>query len=121
MSNPSKQKGTAFERLAADYLAEKIPGFDRIGSVDYGAGDLAGPWSIPHECKAEKRITLSEYAKQIKAIKERTGTDLGVVIVKAPRKPVSQAYVLMTLEEWRAMLPSIAEALPAIIGRLNAE
>lgn len=119
MANPSKQKGTAFERLAADYLAETIPGFDRVGSVDFGAGDLKSPIPIPHECKAEKRITLSEYAKQIKAIMARLGSKLGVVIVKAPRKPVSQAYVILTLDQWRAMLPTIAEHLDEIEARLS--
>lgn len=121
MSNPSKQKGTAFERLSADYLAETIPDVDRIGSVDFGAGDLSLPYPIPHECKAEKRITLSEYAKQIAAIKARLGASLGAVIVKAPRKPVGQAYVFHTLEEWRAMLPTIAEHLDEIEARLHAQ
>lgn len=121
VANPSKQKGTAFERLAADYLAETIPGFDRIGSVDFGAGDLTGPYPIPHECKAEKRITLSEYLKQIKAIKARLGRKLGAVIVKAPRKPVGDAYVFVTLAEWRAMLPTVAEHLDEIEARLHAE
>ncbi|WP_440066388.1 hypothetical protein [Streptosporangium sp. OZ121] len=109
MGNPNKQKGTKWEREVADYLSETIPGCDRIGSRDFGAGDLSVPYPIPHECKAEKSITLSEYAKQLKAIKDRTGTGLGVVIVKAPRKHVSQAYVFMTLEEWRAILPLVGE------------
>ncbi|GAA0955404.1 hypothetical protein [Nonomuraea longicatena] len=121
MATRSRAKGTAFERLSADYLAESIPGFDRMGSVDFGAGDHRSPYPIPHECKAEKRIALAEYAKQIKAIKERLGASLGAVIVKAPRKPVSQAYVLHTLEEWRAMLPTIAEHLDEIEARLHAE
>ncbi|GAA3136927.1 hypothetical protein GCM10010466_29680 [Planomonospora alba] len=121
MSNPSKQKGTAWERVAADYLAEAIPGYDRVGSVDFGAGDLTGPYPIPHECKAEKKITLSEYAKQIKGIKARTGAPLGAVIIKAPRKPVSEAYVMLTLAEWRAILPTIAADLPAITARLGTE
>jgi hypothetical protein len=121
MSNPNKQKGTAFERLSADYLAETIPDFDRVGSVDFGAGDLKSSIPIPHECKAEKKITLSEYAKQIKAIKARLGRKLGVVIVKAPRKHISEAYVFHTLAEWRAMLPTIAEHLAEIEARLHAE
>ncbi|GAA2294382.1 hypothetical protein GCM10010149_47950 [Nonomuraea roseoviolacea subsp. roseoviolacea] len=121
MANPSKQKGTAFERLSADYLAETIPGFDRVGSVDFGAGDLASPYPIPHECKAEKKITLSEYAKQIKAIKTRLGAALGAVIIKAPRKNVSDAYVMLTLREWRAILPTIAAHLDEIEARLHAE
>lgn len=121
MTNRSKRKGTAFERLCADYLAETIPDFDRIGSVNFGAGDLTSSIPIPHECKAEKRITLSEYAKQIKAIKARLGRKLGAVIVKAPRKPVSQAYVLLTLAEWRAILPSIARHLQEIEYRLHGE
>ncbi|MEU4580011.1 hypothetical protein [Nonomuraea sp. NPDC023979] len=111
MSSPSKAKGTRWEREVADYLAETIPGVDRIGSRDFGSGDLAVPWPIPHECKNERKITLSEYAKQLKAIKARLNAPAGVMVVKAPRKPVSEAYVVMTLEEWRRILPVIGDHL----------
>ncbi|WP_433224445.1 hypothetical protein [Microtetraspora malaysiensis] len=121
MANPSKEKGTRWEREVADYLAETIPGFDRVGSRDFGAGDLSSPIPIPHECKAEKKITLSEYAKQIAAIKARLRALLGAVVIKAPRKNVSKAYVMLTLEEWRAILPTVAEHLDEIAARLNRE
>ncbi|MEV0823884.1 hypothetical protein [Nonomuraea rubra] len=111
MSSPSKAKGTRWEREVADYLAEAIPGVDRIGSRDFGAGDLSVPWPIPHECKAERQITLSEYVKQLKGIQERLNAPAGVVVVKAPRKPVSEAYVVMTLEQWRSILPIVGDHL----------
>lgn len=119
MSSTSRRKGTEFERRAANYLAETIPGFDRIGSVNFGAGDLTSPIPIPHECKAEKRITLSEYSKQAKGIKERTGAALCPVIIKAPRKPISDAYVMLTLAEWRAILPAVAGHLEEIEARIR--
>lgn len=109
MTHPSKAKGSRFEAQVREYLRDL--GIDvehlRLAGVE-DEGDLYALDSIL-ELKAEKRINLSGYLREAKAeaenyAKHRRRRDRPgfFAVVKAPGKPISQAYVVTTLEEWVA-------------------
>jgi hypothetical protein len=114
VTNPSKQKGTAFETAVVGYL--KSVGFDHVerralrGNKD--CGDISGiaGWTI--ETKAEKRIDLAGYMDE--AIAEAINADpalvnlggipLHCVVVKRRNKPIGDAYAVMSLRQFAHLL-----------------
>lgn len=101
MANRSKQKGTSWETAVAEYLSSK--GFScerRALSGNMDKGDIL-IYSNPRfvvECKAEKSFDLSSYCSELAVEVENAGGNVGIVVVKAPRKNVSKSYVVMPLE-----------------------
>jgi hypothetical protein len=81
--NPSKQKGTAFERLIADYLRRYWPYADRApltGNKD--RGDISGTPGLVWECKNAKTIKLSEWLEEAETERANAEADLGILVVK---------------------------------------
>ena len=81
--NPSKQKGTAFERSIADYLKRYWPYADRApltGNKD--RGDISGTPGLVWECKNAKTIKLSEWLKEAETERANAEADLGILVVK---------------------------------------
>lgn len=104
MTNPPKIKGTSWETELVNYLDEAPFPFDfeRTGSKDFGAGDIhGGEWVI--EAKAEVKIDLPSYLKQLKG--EVTRNDFeplkAVVMVKNRRHSVGDGYAVMSIENYR--------------------
>src|SRR5579875_3039226 len=107
MANPSKRKGTDWESAVKRFLTlSGLPAY-RTGSADVGAGDLhygaGGSWTA--ECKAEARIDLPGYLKQLGAAISRSGRDdrKAAVWIKNRRHGVPDAYVVMSAECYRSL------------------
>jgi hypothetical protein len=96
----SKDKGTAFERLVADYLRRFWPYADRApltGNKD--RGDIAGTPGIVWECKNAKTIRLSEWLEETETERLNADADHGVLIVKRRGYgPAQDQYAIMRLE-----------------------
>lgn len=116
MSNPSKRKGSAFEKSVADYLRETL-GNDAIerralaGTAD--RGDIAGVTfrgrRVVVECKAEKALRVADYLREAETERRNDGAEFGVVVSK--RRGVGEArtgeqLVLMTLETFCRLMQS---------------
>jgi hypothetical protein len=99
VTNRSRDKGTTWESRVVDYLREhgwiRAERRARRGSRD--AGDVAGVVRLVVECKAEKRIALSEYLTETEAERLNAGAALGVTWIKRPRRSsAGDGYVLMS-------------------------
>lgn len=103
MANPQKNKGSLWERTVAGYF--NLRGYPQV-ERRYGAGntkdkgDLNGfAGAIVIECKDHKSITLSTFMDETAVEKENARAEIGLCIVKRARKPVEQAYCVLTLED----------------------
>lgn len=110
MTNPSKARGSLFERSVREYLRDqglrvdhlKQSGTDDQGDLYVHQGDAV------LELKATKRLNLSGFMKEAEveaenyAKAQRRGSDLPAffAVVKATGKPIGKAYVVTTLDEW---------------------
>lgn len=113
MSNPSKQKGTAFETAVVNYLdAAGIPVRRNPPAGSKDVGDISttdGDWII--ECKNTKRIDLAGACDELTDevfnanVKRKSVFAVrGVAIVKRTRKNISEAYCVMPLREFVEVL-----------------
>ncbi|MGW2633801.1 hypothetical protein ACWC2K_31340 [Streptomyces chattanoogensis] len=127
MSNPNKQKGTAWERAVRHFLNTALGQY-----VDHWK-DASYPWRDPHdpdnitrpaqtgakdvgdlharpfviECKAEKSIRLADYVRQANKEATNAGFPYGVAVVKAPRRRVEDAYAVMDLVTFGRVLQAL--------------
>lgn len=106
MANVNKAKGTSWETLIAGYLNEYSLDAERTGSADADKGDIrAGEWTI--EAKAEARIDLPGYLKQLDAaVGRREGgySYKSAVMVKNRRHSVQDGYAVMSIGNYRALM-----------------
>jgi Holliday junction resolvase len=106
MANPSKRKGTTWETAVVDYLREHgQPHAERralCGNTD--KGDLVGIPGVMIEAKNEKTVTLAAYADEVKAQTANAHASIGVAVVKRRNRGAGDAYVVMTLEQFAAMI-----------------
>ena len=100
MSNPSKQKGTAFETSVVDYF--KAYGFPQAerralhGNTD--KGDIAGIPNWTFELKNRRALDIGGALDEAKLEAHNAGTALYAAIVKRPRKgSAGEAYAVMPL------------------------
>jgi len=109
--NRSKQKGTAWESAVVAYLQKNgQPYAERRalhGTLD--KGDVSGIPGVVIECKNEKTVTLGAYADEVKAETVNAGASIGVAVVKRRNRGPGDAYVVMTLEQFAALLADDAE------------
>ena len=102
--NPQKAKGSAFERLVRDYLAESIP-CERIpAGATEDRGDLWTPAACV-QCKNHRSLSLGAWLQQTRQQQRNAGKPLHALIVKAKgtTNPADQ-FVVMTLEQFRTLL-----------------
>lgn len=98
----SKRKGSQFERDLVKYL--RAHGFDVERAYGAGrpddVGDIAGIDGVVIEAKACKRFELAEWVAEARTeALNRDGIDgVGVVIAKAPGKPIGEAYLIARLD-----------------------
>jgi Holliday junction resolvase len=107
MTNPQKIKGSAWERAVADWLSENgFPMADRR----YGAGhtqdkgDIIGVPNFALECKDHATINLAQFLDEAIIEAVHAKARFGAAIIKRRRKPVDQAYVVMSLSQWAELI-----------------
>ncbi len=104
MANPQKRKGSAFERLIADYLAERMP-CERIpAGATLDRGDL---WTeaAAIQCKNHRTMSLGAWLRDAMEQQANAGKRLHALVVK--RKGSTAAadqFVVMSLEQFRELL-----------------
>ena len=105
MSNPSKQKGTAFESAVVTYLREHDVTARRnalTGAQD--SGDIrVGPWTL--EAKNRRVYDFGTAVDEAKAEAAHAGTPRYAAVIKRNGKgDVARAFVVMELEQFTAVL-----------------
>lgn len=104
MTNPQKAKGSAFERLVRDYLAQAIP-CERIpAGATLDRGDL---WtaSCAIQCKSHRTLSLGSWMRDTLQQQTNAAKPLHALVIK--RKGTTdpaQQLVVMTLEQLRSIL-----------------
>lgn len=104
MANPQKAKGSAFERLIRDYLAQEIP-CERIppgATID--RGDL---WTAHAtiQCKNHRTLSLGAWLTATAQQQHNAGKRFGVLVCK--RKGTTdpaQQFAVLPLEQLRSLL-----------------
>ena len=109
MSHPSVARGTRWETAVEAYLqghaemlgvpAEDIRRWGDVNGKD-DRGDLRGVPGFTVECKDEEKIRLPLYMAEAKKEQANAKTRWYAAIVKARRKPVGQAFVVMELDQF---------------------
>ena len=104
--NRSKAKGTRFESDVVAYLREH--GFRyaerRALAGNADRGDIAGVPGVAIECKAVQRIELATFVDESQREAANAGAGLGVTVVKRRQKSTGDAYVVMPLSAFVALI-----------------
>lgn len=107
MPNPQKAKGSAFERLIADYLAQAFP-CERIPpGATLDRGDL---WT-PHaaiQCKNHRTLSLGAWLDATAQQQQNAGKPFGFLVVKrkGTTDPANQ-FAICTVEQLRILLAAL--------------
>jgi hypothetical protein len=107
MTSPQARKGGQFERDVVSFL--KANGFPHA-ERSYGAGrpddvgDIDGVVSWCLELKNHKSLDLAGWSNEAETERRNGRARFAAVIFKRRSKPVSQSYVLMSLETFAAVL-----------------
>ncbi len=101
MSNPSKQKGTAFETAVVEYLKSRGIACERRalhGNTD--KGDIAGVPDWTFELKNRRTLDIGGAVDEARTEALNARTPWYVAIVKRPRKgSPADAFAVMPLSE----------------------
>jgi hypothetical protein len=104
MANPQKAKGTAFERLIADYLAQAIP-CERIppgATID--RGDLWTP-TAAIQCKNHRTLSLGAWLAATAQQQQNAAKALHFLVVKRKGSTdPAQQFAICTVEQMRSIL-----------------
>lgn len=110
----NKQRGTRWESAVRDYLNERLGdlGVEVYRPAQEGfkdSGDLHGVPFFAIQCKdwRETMNAIREGLIGVQTQKTHADKPWGVNIVKRARKPVGQAYVVMTLEDFTEVLAAM--------------
>ena len=108
----NKRKGTAAESAVRDYLAAELADVDGVdprrvaqtGALD--TGDIHGVDPFVLQVKAWKDIAgaLREGLAGAVVQAERAGRPYGAAVIKRPRKPISDAAVVLRLSDFARLL-----------------
>lgn len=112
MTNPSKAKGTRWENAVATYLrdAGHTEVYRLALSGEHDCGDLGGIPEVAFECRDRQRVELARNVDDANDRARCKGSRWGVAVMKRPRRPTADAYVLMDLTTFTGLL---REALSA--------
>jgi hypothetical protein len=103
----ARRKGSTFERAIVDYL--RTHGFP-FAERTYGAGrpddkgDIDGIAGWVLEAKNHKTIDLARWADEAAKEAQTCRSHLWAVIAKRRNRPVSDSYVVMSLEQFARLL-----------------
>ena len=107
MANPQKAKGSAFERLVRDYLAECL----HCERIPPGATIDRGDLWTPHaaiQCKNHRSLSLGAWLTATIQQQQNAGKRLHALVVKrrGTTAPGDQ-LVIMTLQQLRSLLSEL--------------
>jgi Holliday junction resolvase len=102
VANPSKRKGSAFEKAVAEWLTENgFPYAERRvlqGSAD--RGDIAGIPGLVLECKNTREMKLSQWMDELRAEKANARVDTAAVVISRRNHSVGKSYVVMEFDDF---------------------
>jgi hypothetical protein len=105
VTNRHKAKGTRWETDVVRFLAGL--GLSTHRNAQHGSndiGDIGGLELFAIECKDHRTHALAEWLDQAVREAANAGKPYGVVVFKRARKPVGDAYVLMDLKTFAALV-----------------
>lgn len=113
MSNPSKRKGTAWERAVQDYLTDamgipvhRMPpsGAKDVGDLQFTDrdGDL-----VVVECKNTKTLDLAAALREAQKEAENAGATYAVAAIKRRQHGVADGYVVLTVADFAALAAGV--------------
>ena len=109
MSNPSRAKGTAWEVRVRAYLQGR--GWSECQRLATRAaldlGDLTGIPRVAIECRDRQKQELARNLDDAEERARNKGSDFGICLMKRPRRPVEQSYVLMSLSTFADILDEL--------------
>lgn len=100
MSNPNKAKGTRFESAVRDYLNSTGQSAHWIAQAGADVGDvhLNGTWAL--QCKDQAQQRYAEWVPAAEQQAANAGLMFSAVIHKRRNRPVGEALVVMTLDQF---------------------
>ena len=109
MANPSREKGTRYEVACAEWFQQQgwSEGFRMATRATLDVGDLGGLPRFAVECRDRQR---QELARNVDDAEERAvnkKADFGVALMKRPRRPVGDSYVLLSLSTFGRILDEL--------------
>lgn len=100
MGNPSKAKGSRYERAVAEVFRESgFPEADRDrlrGSED--CGDITGVMDLTIEAKNRRKLNIAGAVDEALEEAENAGTTWALAAVKRRQKNARESYAIMPLE-----------------------
>lgn len=111
MSNPQKARGTAFETAVVNFLRDH--GLYAVKPRQEGwrdLGDVHVAGLVTLQAKAYSKDLLAAIRDGVEGAlvqRSNSGLPFGFAVVKRPRKPIGEAYVVMRLAD----LPDLVRAL----------
>ena len=111
MTTPQKRKGSQWERDVTNFLSDYFPAIERrqAGS-QHDRGDLQGVPFTVLECKDHKSWRIGEWLDRLAEQMENAKAFRGAVIIKRPRRQVSDAVVVMPLVLFAQLLKEATDA-----------
>lgn len=108
----NKAKGTRWEVAVRDYL--KSRGINAYRPAQEGfrdTGDLHGVDPFAVQCKDWRDVTsaIREGLDGAQKQAANSGQPFGVAVVKRARKPVSEAYVVLRLEDFATLVERLRD------------
>jgi hypothetical protein len=113
MANPSKAKGSLFEKQVCEYLASYWPDVER--RVQAGAndrGDVAGIHGWVVELKATKQLDLAGALREAELEAQHAGVRRFVAVFKRRQQSVTEAYAVMPLWLWALVVYELEKLQP---------
>ncbi|WP_157601821.1 hypothetical protein [Promicromonospora kroppenstedtii] len=109
MTNPNARKGSLFERQVRDYLVEA--GIFAYRPRQEGHKDVGDIHSPPFVLQAKNyRDILTGIREGVEGVRVQKGharMPFGVAVVKRPRKPIEDAYVVMRLGDFPQLVRAV--------------
>jgi hypothetical protein len=115
MSNPSKNKGSRFEREIADYLRSLDIQVDRtrVGWAD-DRGDIHGIPGVVIECKNHKTMDLAQWIRELDNEMHNADAGMGCVVHKRRgTTDASQHYATLRFGTFIQLLREAGYVIPS--------
>lgn len=109
MANPSREKGTRYEVACAEWFQQQgwSEVFRMATRATLDVGDLGGLPRFAVECRDRQKQSLALNVDDAVSRARNKGADFGVALMKRPRHPICDSYVLMSLGTFGRILDEL--------------